>query len=424
MSSHDRTPEERERAAAERAARRAAAASTPPPPAPAPPPPVAPPPVAPQRPADPPRLPPRNNGGSAVPPAGHRPRHRRGPRIVAALVLLAIVAGIGWFLVSLFQPGKGDGSGRVVVKIPNGASVGDIGDLLEQEGVVDSSTFFSLRARLAGDASDLKSGTYVLKEDMSYGAALDALKAGPPKPTIAKVVIPEGLSRSEAAPVVKKAGLTGSYLAATKRSPELNPRKYGAPKGTTSLEGFLFPATYQLKLGSPVDRLVAQQLAAFKDNLAELDLKRAKKKNLTAYDVVTIASMIEREAQVPRERKLVAAVIWNRLHEGMPLGIDATIRFATHNWTRPLRVSDLQRDGPYNTRLRRGLPPTPIGNPGLASLKAAAQPAKVSYLYYVVKPGTCGEHAFSSTDAKFQRDADAYQRALKKNGGKSPTTCP
>ena len=364
--------------------------------------------------------PPRN----PLPPRNGRPPHRRGPRVVAGLVALILLAGIAWFLASLFQPFKGDGTGRVVVKIPSGASVGDIGDLLERDGVVSSSTFFSLRARLAGEAGDLKSGTYVLKQDMSYGAALDALKGGPPKPTIAKVVIPEGLSRTEAAPVVRKAGIAGNYLAATKRSAELNPRRYGAPKRTASLEGFLFPATYQLKLGSPVDRLVTQQLAAFKDNLAEVDLRRAKKKNLTAYDVVTIASMIEREAQVPRERQLIAAVIYNRLHQGMPLGIDATIRFATHNWTRPLRVSDLNRDSPYNTRLRRGLPPTPIGNPGLASIQAAARPAKVSYLYYVVKPGTCGEHAFSSTDAKFQRDAAAYQRALKKNGGKSPTKCP
>jgi UPF0755 protein len=342
--------------------------------------------------------------------------------VVAAIALVLIAAAV-WFLASLFQPFKGDGSGTVAVRIPAGASVGDIGDLLEREGVVSSSSFFSLRARIAGEAGDLKSGTYVLKHDMSYAAALDALKGGPPKPHIAKIVIPEGLSRREAAPVVEKAALVGSYIAATQRSSALNPRRYGAPKGV-SLEGFLFPATYQLKTGSKVSTLVTQQLAAFKDNLAEVSLRRARKKNLTAYDVLTIASMIEREVQVPRERRLVAAVIYNRLHQGMPLGIDATIRYATHNWTRPLRVSELNRNSAYNTRLRRGLPPTPIGNPGLASLKAAARPANVSYLYYVVKPNTCGEHAFSSTDAKFQRDSAAYQRALKKNGGKAPTKCP
>ena len=114
--------------------------------------------------------------------------------------------------------------------------------------------------------------------------------------------------------------------------------------------------------------------------------------------------MIEREAQLARERSLVSAVIYNRLKEGMPLGIDATTRYSTNNWQRPIRQSELDRDEPYNTRLNRGLPPTPIGNPGLASIKAAAKPSSKNYLFYVRKPGKSGEHAFSSTDAQFQRD--------------------
>ena len=136
----------------------------------------------------------------------------------------------------------------------------------------------------------------------------------------------------------------------------------------------------------------------------------AKKKNLTRYDVLIIASMVEREAQLDRERPLVSAVIYNRLKDGMTLGIDATIRYYENNWARPLRVSELERDSPYNTRLNRGLPPTPIGNPGLASIKAAANPARgKDYLFYVRKPGDSGEHAFSSTDAQFQRDVAKYQ---------------
>jgi UPF0755 protein len=107
----------------------------------------------------------------------------------------------------------------------------------------------------------------------------------------------------------------------------------------------------------------------------------------------------------------------------MPLGIDATIRYATRNWSEPLKQSELNIDSPYNTRRRTGLPPTPIGSPGLASIKAAANPASQDYLYYVVKPGTCGEHNFSSTDAEFQKDVDAYNRARDRAGGKSPTTC-
>jgi UPF0755 protein len=138
---------------------------------------------------------------------------------------------------------------------------------------------------------------------------------------------------------------------------------------------------------------------------------------------VVIASMVEREAQLDQERPLIAAVIYNRLHQGMVLGIDATTRYEYDNWTQPLLQSQLDADTPYNTRLNRGLPPTPIGNPGLASLKAAAHPAKASYLYYVVKPGTCGRHNFSSTDAEFQRDRAAYDAARERAGGQSPTTC-
>jgi uncharacterized YceG family protein len=152
-------------------------------------------------------------------------------------------------------------------------------------------------------------------------------------------------------------------------------------------------------------------------------MRAARHVNLTVYDVVTIASLVEREAQVASERPLIASVIYNRLHEHIPLGIDATIRFVTGNWTKPLTESQLHTSSAYNTRMRAGLPPGPIGNPGLASLRAAAHPAGGGFLYYVVKPGTCGRHAFSTTYAQFQRDSDRYNQARNAAGGRSPTTC-
>jgi uncharacterized YceG family protein len=133
--------------------------------------------------------------------------------------------------------------------------------------------------------------------------------------------------------------------------------------------------------------------------------------------------MVEREAQLESERPLIAAVIYNRLHEGMTLGIDATIRFATGNYTEPLSESELAVDSPYNTRLNSGLPPGPIGNPGLASIEAAARPAKVDYLFYVVKPGTCGEHSFTASEAQFDEDVARYEEAREAAGGQSPDTC-
>jgi UPF0755 protein len=154
-----------------------------------------------------------------------------------------------------------------------------------------------------------------------------------------------------------------------------------------------------------------------------VNLRFARSKNLNLYDVLTIASMVEREVQVPRERRLVASVIYNRLHAGMPLQIDATVRFATGNWTRPLRRSQLRTPSPYNTYTHPGLPPGPIGSPGLASIQAAAHPARSKYLYYVVKPCGRGEHVFARTGAEFQRALKRYNSARAKRGGKSPANC-
>jgi UPF0755 protein len=133
--------------------------------------------------------------------------------------------------------------------------------------------------------------------------------------------------------------------------------------------------------------------------------------------------MVAREAGVAKDRRLISAVIYNRLRRGMPLGIDATLRYRLNNWSRPLRQSELDTNSEYNTRKVQGLPPTPIGNPGLASLRAAADPANVGYLFYVVKPCGNGAHAFSSTDAQFQKDVQAYNRAREKRGGKDPSRC-
>jgi uncharacterized YceG family protein len=362
--------------------------------------------------------PPPRAGG----PAGRTPSGRRWGRRVGALLAIVLVVVAGWFLWSIYQPGAGDGSGRVVVTVPRGASVGEVGDLLADRGVVDSSFFFKLRAKLSGSEGDIKSGTFRLRADMSYGAALTALAKAPPPPPVIRITIPEGKSRREIAPIARQAGLRGDYLTASRRSPVLDPRRYGAPRGAT-LEGFLFPATYELKRRATAKRFVGDQLTAFKRNLATVNLRYARSKNLTVFDVLTIASMVEREVAVARERPLVAAVIYNRLKDGIPLGIDATLRFELNDWTHPLKVSELQADTPFNTRINGGLPPGPIGNPGLASIEAAAHPARVPYLFYVVKPGTCGQHAFSSTDAQFEQDVQRYNDARDAAGGKSPTKC-
>lgn len=354
-------------------------------------------------------------------PGARRPSSRRRSTALIAVGggLLALFAA--WFAISLFQPLKGEGGERVTVTIPRGATVAQIADLLEERGVISSAFFFRTRATLAGRGGDFKAGKDIpMRRDMSYGAAMDAL-AEPPPPDTLTVTIPEGLSRREAKRVVPDS-LRGDYMAASRRSSVLDPTDYGAPRGA-GLEGFLFPATYELKPGRPVRQLVNRQLEAFESEFDKVDMRYARRKNLTAYDVVIIASMVEREVSVARERRLVASVIYNRLSQGIPLGIDATIRYATGNWSEPLKQSELALDTPYNTRLHQGLPPGPIGSPGLASLRAAARPAETDYIYYVVKPCGRGEHAFSETDAEFQRDVARYNAERERQGGRSPTEC-
>ena len=349
-----------------------------------------------------------------------RSRASRWARVVAAAIATVLLAAAAWFLLSLFQPFHGDGEGEEMrVVVPRGSTLGEIAELLEGNGVISSAGFFELRARIEGRSGDLKPGPYGFQENMSYDAVLDRLEKGV-APNVVMVTIPEGRSRREIAPLVD--GLDGNYLRATRRSPVLDPSDYRAGR-VRSLEGFLFPATYELKKGQPVSRLVQRQLEAFKRNFDEVDLRFARSRNLTPYDVLIIASMVEREAQVARERRLVASVIYNRLRQDIPLGIDATIRYALNQWNRPLRQSELATSSPYNTREIPGLPPGPIGNPGLASIKAAARPARSDYLFYVVKPGTCGEHAFSSTDSEFQEDVARYNAARERRGGRSPTDC-
>jgi hypothetical protein len=236
------------------------------------------------------------------------------------------------------------------------------------------------------------------------------------------LTIPEGYTRADIAGVAKKAGLEGSYEKATRTTKKLDLKQYGAEEAG-SLEGFLFPATYELFKHAKVEDLVDKQLEAFASNISGVDMGFAESKNLSVYDVVIIASLIEREIQVPEERKLAASVIYNRLDANNPLGIDATIRYEDENWTEPLLQSRLDTETPYNTHTKPGLPPGPIGNPGLASLEAAANPAKTDYFYYVIKPGTCNEHAFVETQEEFDAAVAEYDAALDAAGGKSPTDC-
>jgi len=243
------------------------------------------------------------------------------------------------------------------------------------------------------------------------GAAVVGLRkqhgAPAPRPTFS-IVFPEGLTRAQMAVRVGEAAMSASreshmrfalgeqtYIAASARA------RIPCFGGTrTGLEGFLFPATYDFDAATTAAQLVDAQLRAFCREWRTVDLSYARSQNLTSYDVLEIASMIEREVRSPDERSLVAAVIYNRLRAGMPLGLDATLRYGLQiPAAQPILTSQLADRTPYNTRLHAGLPPTPIANPGLAAIRASAHPASVDYLYFVLRPDTDRQFFTASADA-------------------------
>jgi uncharacterized YceG family protein len=229
-------------------------------------------------------------------------------------------------------------------------------------------------------------------KDNSSAAPPTTTTASPPKQV--RITLPEGLTVNQMAAAADKASrriTAAGYLRQARI--QKRPPGFGRPR---SPEGFMFPDTYFVFETDPAAALVEKQLENFRSKWAKVDLGYARSKNLTNYDVLTIASMIEKEVVVPSERRLVAAVIYNRLHARMPLGIDATLRYGLAiPPTQAITKSQLASDSPYNSRKFRGLPPTPIANPGLASIEAAAHPARVDYLYFVRKPD-CRSHFFTA----------------------------
>ena len=247
-------------------------------------------------------------------------------------------------------------------------------------------------------AAFVGAGWAVLKHRRDLAAnATPTVAQAPPIP----LTFPEGLRREDMAKVLEeKTNLSGQdYLDAT--GPGTRGAEQAGVSKATSLEGFLFPATYAIGTETTVPYLIDQQLAAFDAKFSTVNLTFATSRNLTKFDVLIIASMVEREVVVASERPIVAGVIYNRLKRKMRLDIDATVQYAVGAW-RPLTAADLASDSPYNTRKFPGLPPGPIANPGLASIQAAARPKQSDFLYYVAREDGTNRHYFAKTLDEFE----------------------
>jgi UPF0755 protein len=345
---------------------------------------------------------------------GSKPRQHRKKRsgrtarrvltgLALLLALLLVVGGIGLFWAERqINPGGHHGP-DVTVVIPKGASKSDIAHILSRAGVIHDASLFSLYVGLKGTGI-LYPGTYRLPKNSSYQSAISALQNGPALITDT-LVIPEGFTIRQMATAV--AALPALHLSAQKfvsAATDGTVRSPYEPAGTNNLEGLLFPATYPVQQGETEIDIVQQMVEAFDQRAEAINLTAAATRlHETPYALVTVASIVEREAKLTSDRGPVASVIYNRLTAGMTLGDDSTevyyLRLGNPTLV-PTGAQIADGPGPYNTRTHQGLPPTPIANPGLPSLQAAANPPTTGYLYFAVVKAD-GQLGFATTQAAF-----------------------
>jgi UPF0755 protein len=329
-------------------------------------------------------------------------RRRRGLIVLVSLILVlaAAAAAVGGYYA--WAIGASGPQKAVTLTIPTGATGTEVAKILKDRGIIRSTLGFRLLARFRGFSAGFEAGKYHLKTNTPVEAVLDVLKAGPFVETVS-ATFPEGYTiRQMAVRAHEGLGVNAAQFLKLAGSGDHSIPPY-LPKGTATVEGFLFPSTYDFEKDVSAKDVVDRMLLQFEREAAGLPWDNAKKLGVTPYEVVVIASMIEREARVQQDRPKISAVIYNRIKKGMRLEIDATVRYALNKPTGPLTKSDLEVDSPYNTRKYAGLPPTPIASPGLASLKAALEPADVNYLYFLVVDPSTGRHAFTASYDEFLR---------------------
>lgn len=347
----------------------------------------------------------RRAGRPRNPGRGRRRGVRRHPVLagLAVIVVLILVIAGGGFLWAEGQINPGGKRGPAVsVVIPKGASTSRIGSILASAGVIHSGTLFAYYVRLHGDGP-LYPGSYSLARNSPYSSAISALEAGP-KILTEDLVIPEGFTLRQIADKVATLphmGLSAArFMAAATGGSVRSPYE---PAGVNNLEGLLFPATYQVRQGETEVDILEQMVGAFNDRASQLGLDAAATKlGYTPYQVVTVASIVERESKLAADRGPVASTIYNRLRIGMKLGADSTQTYYLRLTDPTIQPTPAQLDtpSPYNTRTDKGLPPTPIANPSLASLQAAITPPATNYLYFVeINPD--GKLGFASDSQGF-----------------------
>ena len=340
-------------------------------------------------------------------------------KIIIAVICIVIVvaAGTAFYIGGMGKALDPENTRTVSVTITSGSGTIQIGQTLEDEGIVASEIKFRLWSRIKGYDSQYKAGTYTLSPSMDLQTIADIIVGG--KVNTVNFTIPEGYTIYQTARAIADKGL-GDYdtLVSLIEAADFDYDFLDlAQDNKNKLEGYLFPNTYTIDEGMSEEQIIKvmlsqfekEPLKAYNNKLVSSQYNEASGRSLN--EIITIASIIERECKVDEERKLVASVIYNRLEKGMPLQMCSTVQYVLGEQKEVLTYADTRIESPYNTYTNPGLPPGPICSPGLAAVKAALNPADTDYLYFVLSEKLDGTSNFSSDYAKFERDKAAYYKA-------------
>lgn len=334
-------------------------------------------------------------------------------RVMVAIILLAVLILIGFMVFSAYLNSGAkamdpNDTQTVSIVIPQGTGTGGIASILVENNIINDVTAFKLQSKTKGYDGKYKAGEYSLSPSMSMIEIMDSLVEG--KVNSARFTIPEGYDIKKITDRLSEMGLVNAEAFAAEIETGAFDYKFlkDAPAGENRLEGYLYPETYDVFTTANEHDIIDRMLKQFDSLFKEKYYERAEELDLSINEVMTIASLIERETRVSKERELVSSVIQNRMNSGMPLQIDATVQYALGAQKDRLSYDDLKIDSPYNTYQIKGLPPGPICSPSIDSVEAALYPAETDYLYYVLNPSLDGTHSFSSNYNQFLKDKNDY----------------
>lgn len=329
--------------------------------------------------------------------------------LVSSVILLVLIGAL--FVAYEGGPYDKNNGKDIVVDIPMGSTVSSVADILKENNLIKNEVLFKLNFKMKNNASHMKSGKYLLSQKLSNSDIIEKLVSGEIYRDGIKVTIPEGSTSNEiiALLVKNELGKKEDFEKLVSNPSEFySDFEFLDQKDIKSLEGFLYPSTYYFDKDAKPKDIIKEMLKLFKRNYTEELQKKQKERNMTLQEVVNLASIVEKEAVIDEDRPIIASVFYNRLDKDMPLQSDATLQYIFEERKKSMTYNDLKIDSPYNTYIQKGLPPTPIANPSIKSIKAVLEPSDTDYLYFVASID--GGNVYSKTYEEHKKNVEQYRK--------------